>query len=92
MLLCVKKIEGKKLSDDKNKFMRKTENLTNRAFTFTPETNDGTGNIKKKKISFQSAVGPFPVVILGQNCVRLSDAALDDFFLFFQKFVLQKAV
>ena len=31
-----------------------------------------------------------PGVILGQDCVRLLDAALDD--LFFQKFILLKAV
>ena len=37
--------------------MTKTKKLANRAFTFHPETNGRMGNIKKKKISFQSAVG-----------------------------------
>ena len=41
--------EQKELSDDKNKSTRKTENLTSRAYTFIPETNDRMGNIKRKK-------------------------------------------
>ena len=42
------------MSDDKNKSMRKTENLTNCAFIFIPDTNGRTGNIKWKKSHFNA--------------------------------------
>ena len=72
--------------------MRKTKNLTNHAFRFTPEPIAEWEISKKKKniIPKRSWSPQFSVVILGKNCVRFSDAALDDLFL--QKFVLHKTV
>ena len=43
--------------------------------------------LTKEKIKWQESAG----VILGQFCIWISDAALDDLF-FFQRFVLLKAV